>query len=118
MYADALPTHWREVAETVARYGADAVAATLRRCADELETALRSAAEPLLTLQQAAAVSGYSIDHLGRLVREGVVPNHGRKGSPRVRASELPRRPIASRAQDTYDANADARALRSRRSSS
>ena len=47
-------------------------------------------AEPLLTLTAAATASGVSADHLGRLVRKGDVPNHGRRRAPRVRLSECP----------------------------
>jgi len=63
-----------------------------------------------LTLAQAAARSGYSEDHLGRLVRSGRLPNLGRKGSPRIRAGDLPRRIAAGRG-NPYDARTDARDL-------
>lgn len=49
-------------------------------------------AEPLLTLTAAARQSGFSSDHLGRLVARGDVPNHGRKHAPRLRLSECPRK--------------------------
>jgi hypothetical protein len=49
--------------------------------------------QDLLNLRQAATVSGYSADHLGRLVKDGVLTNYGRLGAPRVRRSELPRKP-------------------------
>lgn len=47
-------------------------------------------AEPLLTLTAAAAASGFSADHLGRLVRKGQVTNYGQRRAPRVRLSECP----------------------------
>ncbi len=34
----------------------------------------------------------YSADHLGRLVREGKLPNAGREGAPRIRLQDLPRK--------------------------
>jgi hypothetical protein len=37
-------------------------------------------------------VTGYSADHLGRLIREGKLANHGRPNAPRVRAADLPRK--------------------------
>lgn len=48
--------------------------------------------EPLLTLSAAARESGFSPDHLGRLVKRGHIPNHGRPRAPRVRLSECPRK--------------------------
>ena len=45
--------------------------------------------EPL-TLREASHVSGYSVDHLQRLVSGGQLVNIGRKGRPRVRRSDLP----------------------------
>ena len=68
-----------------------------------------------LMLSDAAAMSGYSADHLSRLLRDGKLPNVGRKGAPRIRLADLPRRPcapLASRRPKRYDPNADARALR------
>lgn len=68
-----------------------------------------------LTLREAAGESGYSPDHLSRLVREGRLPNVGRKHAPRVLRSDLPRRlkaKVANGKVDAYDAAADARSLR------
>ncbi len=48
--------------------------------------------EPLLTLTAAASASGFSPDHLSRLVQRGEVPNYGRKHAPRVRLSECPQK--------------------------
>lgn len=49
--------------------------------------------EEALDLRTAADVSGYSADHLTRLVREGRLRNLGRKHSPRFRRGDLPRKP-------------------------
>ena len=49
-----------------------------RRPRGGLEEALAAENDEVLTLQRAAAESGYSADHLGRLVREGKIPNAGR----------------------------------------
>lgn len=46
-----------------------------------------------LTLREAAQESGYSTDHLRRLIRDGTVPNAGRKHAPLVHCSDLPRKP-------------------------
>ncbi len=54
-------------------------------------------AEAVLTLHAAERESGYSADHLGRLVREGRMPNAGRPHAPRIRRRDLPRKPAALR---------------------
>lgn len=53
--------------------------------------------EVLLNLTQAAAESGYTPDHLGSLVRSGVIPNAGRPKSPKIRRSDLPLKPSGLR---------------------
>lgn len=45
-----------------------------------------------LSLQEAAAESGYHEDSLTRLVREGKLANVGSKHRPRFRRADLPRR--------------------------
>jgi len=50
--------------------------------------------DTLLTLREAARESGYSPDHLGRLVRDGAIPNAGRPRSPRIRRKDLPRKAL------------------------
>ena len=75
-------------------------------------------ANAALTLREAAARSGYSTGHLGRLVRQGKIPNAGQPRSPRVRVGDLPARPsavVAERRPRTYDADTDARSLVNRR---
>ncbi|HKV51093.1 MAG TPA: hypothetical protein VJO52_07835 [Gemmatimonadaceae bacterium] len=47
----------------------------------------------VLTLGGAAAESGYSTDHLRRLIRDGKVPNAGRRHAPLVRRCDLPIKP-------------------------
>ncbi|MCZ6888601.1 MAG: hypothetical protein O7H39_08905, partial [Gammaproteobacteria bacterium] len=49
-----------------------------------------------LSLTEAAARSGYSAAHLGRLLRRGTIPNAGRPGAPRIRVADLPTRPRAA----------------------
>jgi len=70
-------------------------------------------AQALLALPEAAARSGYSMEHLGRLVRQGRIPNAGRKGAPRIRAADLPRKPppLVRSGPRAYDPDADARTL-------
>ena len=73
--------------------------------------------EPL-SLARAAAESGYSADHLGRMVREGKLANAGRPNAPKVRRADLPRKPagrLALREAKSYDPSTDARSLLARR---
>jgi len=89
---DGLAAHWREEAETLLRRGATAQAVLLESCADELERALRERDNEVLNLTEAARLSGYSSEHLGRMVRDGVIPNAGRPNAPRIRHGDLPRK--------------------------
>ena len=71
-----------------------------------------------LTLREAAARSGYSTGHLGRLVRRGKIRNAGEPRAPRIRIADLPTRPSAVVAQlrpRKYDPDTDARSLVNRR---
>jgi hypothetical protein len=60
--------------------------------AAEVEAALREQDTALVNLQEAAGISGYSADHLGRQVRNGTLKNYGRPHAPRVRRGDLPRK--------------------------
>jgi hypothetical protein len=64
---------------------------------DALRELQASDAGELLTLDEASARSGYSADHLARLIRRGTIPNAGRPHAPRIRASDLPRKASPSR---------------------
>ena len=83
---------WRARAEEYRRDALESQARVCERHADELEAALRAQAGKLLTLTDAAALCGFSPDHLGRLVRAGKVPNFGRPHAPRVRLADVPRK--------------------------
>ena len=83
---------WRERAEVFRRHGATDICQTVIVLADELEAAIQAEAEHVLTLAEAARESGLSPDHIGRLIREQRLPNVGRRGAPRVRRGDLPRR--------------------------
>ena len=48
--------------------------------------------ETTYSLVEASRESGYSADHLGRLVRDGKIPNAGRPGAPRIALKDLPRK--------------------------
>ena len=46
-----------------------------------------------VTLKEASLIGGYSADHLQRLVASGQLENVGRKGKPRLRRCDVPRKP-------------------------
>jgi hypothetical protein len=65
----------------------------LEAAAAELEAATAEWGLAPLTLREAASESGYSEDHLGRLLREGTIPNAGARYSPLIRRGDVPRKP-------------------------
>ncbi len=93
---------WLTLAEQQRRLGAESVACTLEFCAAQLSAEDAQLGSEQLTLGQAAQISGYSTDHLGRLVRAGLIPNSGRPGAPRIARRELPIKPgqMAASPQD------------------
>jgi hypothetical protein len=64
----------------------------------EFDEVSRLETESLLNLTEAARECGYSPDALGRMIRSGRIPNHGHPGAPRIRRSDLPRKPDHPRA--------------------
>jgi hypothetical protein len=84
---------WSAETELLRRHGALVRGAEL---CDELladvAAMLDGEGNELLTVAEAARRSGYSADHLGRLVRLGSIPNAGRINAPRIRVSDLPRK--------------------------
>lgn len=85
-----LPAAWRAEAEFLKRWpGNEGPVVALQRAADALERSIKLYEEEELTLEQAAEESGYSVDHLGRVLREKPQFNSGDKGRPRVRRRDL-----------------------------
>ena len=87
-------------------------ARTLEWAAGKVEQALRDESDQLLTLPQAAEISGYHPDSLARMVRDGQIhdlrlPNS--KGMIRIRRGDLPIKPGRPHTPD-----ADVRELASR----
>ena len=92
---------WREEADRLEeRYGATQLAMLSRAHAVEVEQIVVSQVTRLVSPDEAADISGYSKSQLRRLVREGKLTNHGRKGVPRYRVSELPQKPTNSSEQE------------------
>ncbi len=78
------------------RRGATAQAEVLEGAAADLEAALTMAGAEAVTLAEAARLSGYTADALGRMVRTGALRNVGRPHAPRLRVADLPRKPHSS----------------------
>ena len=90
---EALPATWRTQAKALRQYGGETPAVALESCAAELEATLRERDETTLSLTDAARESGYSADHLGRLVRDGKDPQ-------RRKARRAQDRPLAPATED------------------
>ena len=113
-----LNTICSKAAEFRDSFGDEARARALEWAASQVERAIHDDDDQRLTLSEAALRSGYSADHLARLIREGRVPNAGRPGSPRLRVADLPDPSAVSGCWSTgtvYDPVTDARQLRGRR---
>ena len=87
--AAALPASWRANADHIERF-APAAAVAFRDCAAELDRELLNAENAVLTISEAAMVSGLSKDYIRHLIADGDIPNHGKKGRPRARSGDLP----------------------------
>ena len=99
----------REDAKTLHRRGADAQARALESAAEDLERAVKDWLREPLTTEKASAESGYSADHLRRLVREGKLPNAGTKGSIHIRRIDLPSKPGSNLDGSAVDARIGSR---------
>ncbi len=62
----------------------------LERCADELDARAATVADATLSLDEAAAASGYSVAHLRRLIARGVLDDVGTNGVVALRQQDLP----------------------------
>jgi hypothetical protein len=93
-------------------------AALVREVVSSIRAIREAPLNELLSLSEAAERTGHTPDHIGRLVREGKVPNAGRKNAPRVRVRDLVthlKPKVAPFPSTTYDPDTDARSLRVRR---
>ena len=104
---------WRSEATLLRRRGAGAQADALESCATELEEWTRQRDLEALTLDEAAAESGYSYSALQKKVADVELANVGRPRAPRVRRRDLPKK--ATRPESAHDIADIALAARSRR---
>lgn len=100
MTLEQLLAQWRSDAATIRDYGGKDLADALERCADQLEETMRDEKDESLSLAEASAECGFSASHLGRQVRDGKLSNVGKKGAPRVRRGDLPRKPSTDPPQE------------------
>ncbi len=83
---------WRAETALFRRRGLHQAADVAESYAADLEAAVHAYERTTLTLTEAATESGYSASHLGRMVRDGTIPNAGRANAPRIAMKDLPRR--------------------------
>jgi len=100
MKLDGFVARWSTEAETLRRLGAHVDGAKLiEAMLADLQAVARSREAEALTLIEASRECGYSAEHLGRLLREGTIPNSGRRNAPRILRRHLPYKPGALRAE-------------------
>jgi hypothetical protein len=85
-----LASEWRQQVTVLRRRGDERGASLMASMVDELSVAIESVADDVLTLKEAARLSGYSAGHLARMIREGELPNAGRSNSPKLRRADVP----------------------------
>jgi len=93
-------------------FGDEPRARSLEWAAGRIEQVLRDESDELLTLVQAAAISGYHPDSLARMVRDGQIPDlrpPNSKAMIRIRRGDLPIKPGLA-----HTPRADVRELASR----
>lgn len=89
----------------------DGRARTLEWAAAKLELVLFQEATELVSLDEAARISGYSSDHIARMVRDGRIPDGrapGTKGRILIHRSDLPWKPATSHLGSTDDTDSPA----------
>jgi len=91
--------------------GDDGRARAIEWAADEIELALNDDAEELLSLADAATISGYTADHLSRLVRTGKLIDRRAPHETRIRVR---RGDVPIKVRRAHISDADVRDLASR----
>ena len=88
----ALAQRWRDEARLLRRHGAGPQAELVETHASELDEAVAGWWDEPLTLRQAEEESQLSYSTLQQYLAQGVLPNAGTKGRPRIRRRDLPYR--------------------------
>jgi hypothetical protein len=113
---------WNAKADEFADHHCDAAAAAYRQAAEDVERELRAWNRELLTIAEAAEESGYSKEHLRRLVRKDKLLTERGKGARsrlHLRRGVLPAKSGqtpggASEVRSVYDPAEDARDIAKR----
>jgi len=84
---------WRQEADLYEKRGLKELAAITRSFATDFEVWTKKYDEEELTLDQAAKESGFTKDHLFRLIHDDKVKHVGEPRAPRIRREDLPRNP-------------------------
>jgi hypothetical protein len=92
-----LPALWRQRADYLHQFGDPNSARLWMLAAVELERALEAVGAEMLTVADAAQVTGYSPDYIRKQIAAGALPNAGRKNAPRVRRGDLKAKPQSGR---------------------
>jgi hypothetical protein len=77
-------------------FGDEARARSLEWAVREIESVIRQAEDDVVGLAEASRISGYSVEHLARLVRDAKIPDARAKGSRGrilVRRGDVPIKP-------------------------
>lgn len=88
-----LADRWEREADRLRARGLEREAQMEESFAEELRDTLTLVETDTVTLQEAAALGGYSYSHLQHLVSEGEIENVGEKGAPRIRRADVPVKP-------------------------
>lgn len=115
------PTSWDELdakytglAAVAATFHQEAIAAVCEMVLQDISAVRDAAANELLSLERASQESGYHVDHLRRMIRDGKVASTRDRSHPLIRRRDLPIKGSAARSRLSkggYDAAADATAI-------
>jgi hypothetical protein len=87
-----LLSRWRSDADVLEEHGAIDRASGLRKAAKDVESALEETELESLTIEQAVEEGGYTYSAIEKGLRNGELPNVGKRGSPRIRRGDIPRK--------------------------
>jgi hypothetical protein len=106
-WTEALVRKWRDEAEGLRHRGQERLALMMESMVTDLDAAHREHLQQPLTLSEAAMECKYSRAHLGRLVRDGKIPNAGKPNAPRVLRKDLPTKLTLSPPQPVSDLSSE-----------
>jgi hypothetical protein len=97
-----------KAAELRESFGDETRARTLEWAAGEIECVMQRTEDEVVGLREASRLSGYSVDHLARLVREDKIPSartNGSRGRIVLRRGDVPIKPASRYIRDaeTHD---------------